>query len=658
VGNPILRLVLAALLLAIGSSHVFPQQRNLGVAATDERRVALVIGNDSYSRVKKLDNARADARAMAKALEAVGFKVTLRTDANEKTMREAVRTFKSQLSGGDIAVFFFSGHGVQLGSTNYLLPVDITSDNEDQVKDDSLPLQRVLDDLQEQKTKFSLAIVDACRDNPFRSKGRAIGGRGLAPTTAATGQMIIFSAGVGQQALDRLGNSDTDPNGVFTRVFLKEMERPSVSVDRVLRSVRDEVVRLARSVGSDQVPALYDQVVGDFYFRQGEKVASSAPLASAPAPVAGQFSVEDLKNQQESRAQWEKWQREMKGAFDQTAALALAPDLQAAAWGRFLETYAQDNPNSGEAAELRAEGQRRKQQAESEDARQSDETARKRREKVQVAIAAPSGQGLAPTAVADDLQRLAAGRVFRDCDVCPEMVVVPAGTFSMGEPPSEIERANGKVTQHKVTISRPFAVGKYVITFDEWDACVREGGCANRAEDKGWGRGRRPVINVSWKDAKQYTVWLSRKTGKGYRLPSEAEWEYMARAGTTTPFYTGTTISRDEANIGSKPDIFIYFTAWRAILVDKTVPVGSYPPNPFGIYDVIGNVWQWTEDCWSGDPKGAPSDGSARTGNDCGGRRVQRGWGWIAAPDSVADRQSGDPNSRGHAVGFRVTRAD
>jgi uncharacterized caspase-like protein len=268
---------------------------------------------------------------MAKALEAVGFKVILRTDANEKTMLEAVRTFKSQLSGGDIAVFFFSGHGVQLGSTNYLLPVDIRGDNEDQVKDESLPLQRVLEDLQEQKTKFSLAIIDACRDNPFRGKGRAIGGRGLAPTTVATGQMIIYSAGTGQQALDRLGNSDKSPNGVFTRVFLNEMNQPGVSVDRVLRNVRDKVVRLAKSVGSDQVPALYDQVVGDFYFRPPTGGAQAVSVAAAaPTPVdtsasdrAFWDSVKDSKNPEELGAYLTKFPKGLFAELAQTRIDAL-----------------------------------------------------------------------------------------------------------------------------------------------------------------------------------------------------------------------------------------------------------------------------------------------------------------------------------------------
>jgi uncharacterized caspase-like protein len=171
------------------------------------------------------------------------------------------------VEGGDEVLFFYAGHGVQLGNANYLLPIDIKGDSEEQVKDEAIQLQRVLDDMQDKQVKFTLAVIDACRDNPFKGSGRAIGTRGMAPTTAATGQMIIFSAGSGQQALDKLGGTDKDPNSVFTRTFLKEMEKPGLTVDRVLRNVRNQVVELAKSVGHQQVPALYDQVVGDFYFK-------------------------------------------------------------------------------------------------------------------------------------------------------------------------------------------------------------------------------------------------------------------------------------------------------------------------------------------------------------------------------------------------------
>ena len=235
---------------------------------TMANRKALVIGNDSYKSVAKLLNAREDARTMASNLTSVGYQVTLKLDLSEKEMKAAMRTFASQVQGGDEVLFFFAGHGVQLGSTNYLLPTDIGGESEAQVRDEAIQLQRILDDMSDRKAKFTLAMIDACRDNPFKSSGRAIGGRGLAPTTAATGQMVIFSAGTGQQALDKLNNADKNKNGLFTRVFIQEMQKPSQSIDRVVKNVRNQVAELAKSVGHEQVPAIYDQVLGDFYFKK------------------------------------------------------------------------------------------------------------------------------------------------------------------------------------------------------------------------------------------------------------------------------------------------------------------------------------------------------------------------------------------------------
>jgi hypothetical protein len=230
-------------------------------------RRALVIGNDSYKAVPSLENAREDARTIASNLTAVGYQVTLKLDLNEKDMKSALRTFANQVEGGDEVMLFFAGHGVQLGAANYLLPTDIIGGSETQVKDEAIQLQRFLDDMSDKKAKFTLAMIDACRDNPFKSSGRAIGGRGLAPTTAATGQMVIFSAGTGQQALDRLGASDKNKNGLFTRIFVQEMQKPNVSIDRVMKNVRNQVAELAKSVGHEQVPAIYDQVLGDFFFK-------------------------------------------------------------------------------------------------------------------------------------------------------------------------------------------------------------------------------------------------------------------------------------------------------------------------------------------------------------------------------------------------------
>jgi hypothetical protein len=230
-------------------------------------RKALVIGNDSYKSIPKLANARADAKAIAEGLSKVGYAVTLKTDLTEKEMKSVLRTFKLQVEAGDEVAIFYAGHGVQLENSNYLIPIDVAGDAAEQVKDEAIPLQRILDDMAERKAKLTLAVVDACRDNPFKTAGRSIGqGRGLAPTTAATGQMVVFSAGTGQQALDNLGPADKEKNGIFTRVFIRELSKPDRTVDAVVKQVRNEVVKIAKSVGHDQVPAIYDQVVGDFYF--------------------------------------------------------------------------------------------------------------------------------------------------------------------------------------------------------------------------------------------------------------------------------------------------------------------------------------------------------------------------------------------------------
>jgi chemotaxis protein histidine kinase CheA len=232
-------------------------------------RRALVIGNNRYLNVSILENAVEDAAAMGESLRNLSFDVTVKTDLSLKDMNAAIRNFKSSIKKGDEVVFFYAGHGVQIGQSNFLLPVDITGESEDQIRDDAVWLDRVMDDISEKKAKFTLAMIDACRDNPFKKSGRSVGGgtRGLAPPSTANGQMIIFSAGAGQQALDKLGPNDKEKNGLFTRVFIKEMQKPGLSVDRVVRNVRNQVVELAKSVNHEQVPAIYDQVIGEFYFK-------------------------------------------------------------------------------------------------------------------------------------------------------------------------------------------------------------------------------------------------------------------------------------------------------------------------------------------------------------------------------------------------------
>ena len=247
------------------------------------------------------------------------------------------------------------------------------------------------------------------------------------------------------------------------------------------------------------------------------------------------------------------------------------------------------------------------------------------------------------------------GRRFRDCDACPELVVVPSGSFMMESPAGEADREEDEDPVHRVTIAEPFAVGIFEVTFREWDACVSGGGCnGHLPDDKGWGRGDRPVINVNWDDAQSYVGWLSRKAGEGYRLLSESEWEYVARAGTTGPFHTGATISTAQANYDGN---YTYGSGRKGVYREHTVSVGSFSPNAFGLHDVHGNVWEWVQDCWNDSYRGAPDDGRSWERGDCS-RRVVRGGSWFSSPRNLrsANRSWDSTGNRDSYLGFRIAR--
>ena len=241
--------------------------------------------------------------------------------------------------------------------------------------------------------------------------------------------------------------------------------------------------------------------------------------------------------------------------------------------------------------------------------------------------------------------RMEPGTVFRDCEGCPEMVAVPAGSFMMGSP-----EAAAEMPIHRVTIAEPFAVGKYEVTFAEWDACVADGGCYGyRPNDMKWGRRNRPVVNVDWNAAQMYATWLNEKTRKAYRLLSEAEWEYVARAGSETAYSWGNEIGRNRANCdgcGSR---------WDG---KQTAPVGMFAGNAFGLHDVHGNVWEWVQDCWNKTYAGAPADGSAWEQGDCNAR-VVRGGSRVNNPRVLrsALRNWVTTGGRVNDVGFRVARS-
>jgi hypothetical protein len=272
-------------------------------------RLALVIGNDSYKSVGELKNARADADAISASLRKAGYQVSTLKDQNLSQFKDGIRLFRAKVQAHDELVFFFAGHGVQIGGDNYLLPVDVRAVSEAQIKDDALTLSKILEDLRENKPALTLAIIDACRDNPFKKSGRALGGRGLTGVAGATGQLVMYSAGEGQQALDNLGAGDTASNSLFTRVFIEEMKKTGVSVDEVLRNVRAEVNTLAKSVNHEQVPALYDQVIGKFYFYPGKAAPDNKANEAKNFELEKAYweSIKDSANPRDYLAYQDKW---------------------------------------------------------------------------------------------------------------------------------------------------------------------------------------------------------------------------------------------------------------------------------------------------------------------------------------------------------------
>jgi formylglycine-generating enzyme required for sulfatase activity len=257
--------------------------------------------------------------------------------------------------------------------------------------------------------------------------------------------------------------------------------------------------------------------------------------------------------------------------------------------------------------------------------------------------------GLSPTRTAKPLtaaeqRALRPGDSFKECDDCPAIVVIPAGEQMVGSNDSE----QSERPPYKVVIAKPFAVGKFEVIFAEWDACISDNGCTHKPNDQGWGRDRRPVVDVSADHIQmQYIPWLRRKTGRDYRLLTEGEWEYSARAGTSTTYPWGNEAGRNRANCDGCAD------KWSK----QSAPIGSFAANGFGLHDMHGNVWEIVSDCWHRNHQGASSDASTRIMGDCT-RRVIRGGSWYTSAKFIrsATRDSDPISYKNSNVGFRVAR--
>lgn len=591
--------VLAAVWLMAGISVV---------ASAQEKRVALIVGNDAYKSLPMLNNAVADATAMDGKLRELGFETILRTNVGHVAMSRAVAEFGRRIGTPDtVGLVFYSGHGIQAFDRNWLVPVDADLESDDDLPAMAVDAQRILAAMDEARNPLNIVILDACRDNPLPRKGRSAT-RGLAVLSVAPrGSVVAFSASPNQRADD----GKPGGNSVYTAELLKALDQPGLTVEQVLKRTNGGV---QSATGGRQVPWFNASIQGDFYFRPQSNVSPSGPTQDAVAvELAYWNSVKDGQNVSEYEAYLQEYP---KGRFAQLAK------------ARIATFSAKPSPSSG----------------------------------------------VAPIVPIVGSHELSPNKIFRDCPDCPEMVVIPAGTFMMGLPDSEASRekirtgqANLEKPRHRVSLSA-FAAGKYEVTRAEYEAFAQSTGTPIRDVCFTWTgqkiekdparhwrnpgyrqEERHPVACTTWEDAKAYATWLGAKTGKTYRLFTEAEWEYAARAGTTTARHWGDDIGAGLANCKGCG------SAWDA---QGTAPVGSFRANAFGLHDMIGNLWEWTEDCWNEIYVGAPDNGQAWLSGTCDARVIRGGsWGSVPRVARASSRGRGGLAESFDYVGFRVARS-
>ena len=553
-----------------------------------EQRVALVIGNAAYPSAP-LRNPVNDAKDMADKLRGLGFVVIERSNLGIKQIGSTLREFRAKLVPGGVALVYYAGHGLQIKGENYLPAVDAEIAGEEDVSNQSLAIRQIMDVLTDAKTRLNLVFLDACRNNPYARTFRNAN-EGLSKVAAPSGTLISFATRPGSVAADGVGR-----NGLYTGALLQQMGNPNQSIEQVLKRV---VTAVKAGSKNQQEPWMEGSIEGEFCFGDCGR-ANQPPVVVAQGNAGGADqlfweSVKDTKDANELKAYLNKFPG---GLFAELAGIRLRSLEQAAA-----------ERTSAEAA----------QKAASEQAR----------------VAAEAAQRLAAARLAALPQP---GQIIKDCADCPEMVVIPAGSFTMGSNEGAAERP-----VHRVNVPS-FLIGKTEVTQGQWKAVMGSNpslfsSCGDDC----------PVERVSWNDAQEFAQRLSQKTGKPYRLPSEAEWEYAARAGRNTKWSFGD----NESQLGD-------YAWFRANSLDKTQRVAQQRPNAFGLYDMHGNVWEWVQDCLHDNYNGAPTDGSAWTTGCSSNDRVLRGGSWLYSPAYLrsAFRLRSTPDLRyGYDGGLRLAR--
>ncbi len=607
-----------------------------------EKRIALVIGNGAYANAPGLPNPPHDADDVAAALKDMDFEVIRGVNLDQAGMQDAVIRFARAAASADVGVFYYSGHAMQFNGVNYLMPVDARlADEADLYR--FTRVDDVLGYLQQVKA-LKILVLDSCRDNPLaETLKRSIGltraaslPRGLAKLEAPTGMIISYSTQAGRTASDGAGR-----NSPYTAAFLRHIEKPG-EIGEIFRDISADVYQ---ATGEMQLPELSLSIIGKFYLKGPVSVALNVP----PRPADPCAAALDHWKSAESIGTVAAFEDHL-ARFPACAFAGLAK-ARIDALGRKAATVAPPpaavppvspvTPPPGKATPTVA--------ATPPPASSCGSTG-------VVTVSLSSLRGAKPLTTGEECG-LKPRDVFRECDKCPEMVVVPAGSFVMGS--GDAKARPTELPRHQVTFARPFAVGKFHVTRDQFMAFVAESGydvgpCMTELNLDVSKAGNHPVVCVNVKDANAYTAWLSIRTGQAYRLLTESEHEYATRAGTVTEWFWG----------DNRADSKIYAhcadcTGNIANMVRATLPVGSFKPNGFGLYDMLGNAYQFMQDCYQASFDGAPADGSARGGGGICPLRVIRGGSWEKTLDWArsASRFLQGAGMRTNEIGFRVARS-
>lgn len=543
-------------------------------ASQESKRVALVIGNNAYKEEWRLRNPVNDARDMRQALEALGFQVQSAENADAAEIESAVRNFTSALKPGDIAFFFYSGHGLQIDGENYLVPTDFDAANAIEAKHKCYSANLLLDLMIESGAKLNVVVLDACRSNPFR-QARSLE-RGLAAMNAGGGALIAYATAPGDVASD----NPIENNGLYTKHLLEALRTPGLEIEGVFKLAREAVYRASNK---KQLPWTASSVVGEFVLNPG--------AGDTQAPLAEQaYGVLKITVNLAGAEVLIDGRRVAVSTGPQTLIVPRMPV------GYHVVTVRK----AGYVSDVVNE---------------------------QVAIRKGKAKELEAWLVAEKITN----------SIGMELKLISAGSFMMGADEGDEDSAEDETPLHRVEISKPFYVGVYEVTQEQYEAVMGE----NPSHFSG---GRRPVESVSWHDAKEFCRRLSEKEGVKYRLPTEAEWEYAARAGTSMRYYWGNNVDGRYAWYDGNSG-------------EKAHEVGLKLPNPWGLYDISGNVWEWCEDWYERDyysrsPLSDPLN--LTTGDSC----VARGGSWKNLKHYVLIYRRGwdKPGNKDWMTGIRVIR--